>query len=89
MNLLRLSQSIISWLNSKQLPAPQFKPSHTTNSETRQPEKQRQEAIAQQAQAWLNCLHPHNGNALFFEKLAEKYSSRLEAAIDFLGLNQE
>lgn len=50
---------------------------------------QQQEAIVRRAQAWLNALDPQDGNALFFERFAEKYPSRLEAAIDFLGLGQE
>ncbi len=55
--------------------------------EHHQPAKQK--AIVQKAQAWLNAPDPHDGNALFFERFAEKYPSRLEAAMDFLGLNQE
>ncbi len=41
-------------------------------------------AFAQQAQAWLSKLDPLSADGLWFNQFAERYPSRLEAAIDFL-----
>lgn len=51
-------------------------------------EQQRQAKI-EQAKAWLKNLDPISQEGLWFEQLAEKYSSKLEAAIDYLGTMPE
>lgn len=52
--------------------------------------RQRQAAIVRQAQAWLKSLdapkNAQSGELAWFEEFAAKYSSRVEAAIDYLGL---
>ncbi|MEB3308776.1 MAG: hypothetical protein VKJ02_00925 [Snowella sp.] len=45
----------------------------------------RQQAIAEKAQAWLDSLDLLSGEGLWFEDFAQKYPSRLAAAIDFLA----
>lgn len=55
-------------------------------------ERQRQQAqeaaeraaFAQQAQDWLSKLDPLSADGLWFNQFAERYPSRIEAAIDFL-----
>jgi uncharacterized membrane protein YgaE (UPF0421/DUF939 family) len=42
------------------------------------------EALKQQAIAWLKELDPLSTEGLWFENFAEKYSSKLEAALDYL-----
>lgn len=57
-----------------------------------QEEKRRQQQLIEQqrqkltlaAQAWLKELDPLSDEGLWFEALADKYPSRLEAAIDYL-----
>jgi hypothetical protein len=59
-------------------------------------EKQRQQQLKQQnleklqqnAIAWLKQLDPLSSEGIWFEKFAEKYSSKLEAAIDYLQTNE-
>ncbi len=46
-------------------------------------EQQRQK-LTIAAQEWLKKLDPLSEEGLWFEELADKYSSRLEAAIDYL-----
>ena len=43
-------------------------------------------AVTQQAEDWLKKLDPRSGEAAWFEEFAAKYHSRVEAAIDYLGL---
>ena len=58
-------------------------------------EKQRQQQLKQQkseklqrnAIAWLKQLDPLSSEGLWFEKFAENYSSKLEAAIAYLQTN--
>lgn len=51
--------------------------------------RQRSIAVMQQAEEWLKRLDPYSGEASWFEEFAAKYESRLEAAIDYLGLMEE
>lgn len=50
--------------------------------------RQKQKAALQQAEEWLKRLDPRSGEAAWFEEFAAKYDSKLEAAIDYLGLEQ-
>ncbi|MBW4491905.1 MAG: hypothetical protein KME26_02085 [Oscillatoria princeps RMCB-10] len=59
--------------------------------QVREEQRRQQQLLAQQrqkltlaAQAWLKELEPLSEEGLWFEALAEKYPSRLEAAIDYL-----
>jgi hypothetical protein len=45
--------------------------------------------VMQQAQTWLRTLDANTSEAAWFEEFATKYDSRVEAAIDFLGLSWE
>lgn len=45
---------------------------------------QRRAELAQQAQVWLQQLHPRSEEGLWFEEFACNYPSRLEAAIEYL-----
>ncbi|MGJ5674460.1 MAG: salt stress protein, Slr1339 family [Nostochopsis sp.] len=46
------------------------------------------ESLKQQAQDWLAKLDPLSPEGLWFERFAEKSSSKLEAAIDYLQANE-
>lgn len=50
---------------------------------------QRTEALKQHAQDWLAKLDSLSPEGLWFERFAERYSSKLEAAIDYLQANEE
>lgn len=50
-------------------------------------ERQRQAVIVKKAEAWLKTLDAKSSEAAWFEEFASKYASRVEAAIDYLGLN--
>lgn len=50
--------------------------------------RQKQRAVMQQAEEWLKRLDPRSGEAAWFEEFAAKYESKLEAAIDYLGLDE-
>lgn len=52
-------------------------------------QKQQREALKSQAIAWLKQLDSLSSEGLWFEKFAEKYSSKLEAAIVYLQDLQE
>ncbi len=41
-------------------------------------------ALRKQAQDWLGKLDPLSPEGLWFERFAEKYSSKIEAAVDYL-----
>ncbi|KYC40431.1 hypothetical protein WA1_26860 [Scytonema hofmannii PCC 7110] len=43
------------------------------------------EALKKQAQDWLDKLDPYSPEGLWFERFAETYPSKLEAAIDYLS----
>lgn len=45
----------------------------------------RQQAIAEKARVWLDSIDPLSGEGLWFEEFAQKYPSRLAAAIEFLA----
>ena len=49
--------------------------------------RQKQKAVLEQAEEWLKRLDPRSGEAAWFEEFAAKYESKLEAAIDYLGLD--
>jgi hypothetical protein len=49
--------------------------------------KQR-EALTKQAQDWLAKLDSFSPEGLWFERFAESYTSKLEAAIEYLQTNQ-
>lgn len=51
--------------------------------------RQKQIAAAKQAEEWLKRLNPRSGEAAWFEEFATKYESKLEAAIDYLGLETQ
>jgi hypothetical protein len=51
--------------------------------------RQKQAAIVRQAEAWLKQLNHQSSEAAWFEEFAAKYTSRVEAAIDYLGLQAE
>ncbi|HEY9658279.1 MAG TPA: hypothetical protein V6C65_07495, partial [Allocoleopsis sp.] len=57
----------------------------------RREKRKRQQRIAaiKPAEDWLKKLDPRSGEAVWFEEFAAKYQSRVEAAIDYLGLVQE
>lgn len=50
----------------------------------REQEAAERAAFAQQAQDWLSKLDPLSADGLWFNQFAERYPSRLDAAIDFL-----
>jgi hypothetical protein len=47
---------------------------------------QKQEAVKKQAKAWLEKLDPLSSEGLWFERFAEGYPSKLEAAIEYLQM---
>lgn len=49
-------------------------------------ERQRQATRIRQAERWLEQLDQNTDEAAWFEAFAANYSSRVEAAIDYLGL---
>lgn len=52
--------------------------------ELQQIKQQKVEALKNQAIAWLQNLDPLSSEGIWFESFAEKYPSKLEAAIDYL-----
>ena len=46
------------------------------------------EALKSQAKVWLEKLDPFSAEGLWFERFAERYSSKLEAAIEYLQDNE-
>jgi hypothetical protein len=50
------------------------------------PEQQRQIERIKEAEKWLRSIDSHTGESAWFEEFATKYESRIEAAIDYLGL---
>ncbi|MBD2438970.1 hypothetical protein H6G69_19500 [Nostoc sp. FACHB-110] len=49
---------------------------------------QKLEALRKKAQAWLDKLDPFSAEGLWFERFAEGYPSKLDAAIEYLQDNQ-
>jgi hypothetical protein len=49
---------------------------------------QQLEALKNQAEDWLKKLDPFSAEGLWFERFAEGYSSKLEAAIEYLQTNE-
>lgn len=54
-----------------------------------QREKRKREALTQEAQEWLKNLNPRSEEGLWFEEFSYSYSSKLEAAIDYLQALRE
>lgn len=51
---------------------------------------QQLKALKIRAQAWIDRIEPLSSEGLWFEKFAEKYPSKLEAALDYLqGIDNE
>ncbi len=51
--------------------------------------QQQCQAIKKEAEAWLKKLNPRSAEGLWFEEFAYSYSSKLEAAIDYLQAIKE
>jgi hypothetical protein len=51
--------------------------------------QQQREALKKEAEAWLKKLNPRSAEGLWFEEFAYSYSSKLEAAIDYLQALKE
>ncbi|MGI2905777.1 salt stress protein, Slr1339 family [Tolypothrix sp. VBCCA 56010] len=49
---------------------------------------QQLQALKNQAEDWLKKLDPFSAEGLWFERFAEGYSSKLEAAIEYLQTNE-
>ncbi|NEU76783.1 hypothetical protein PI95_030810 [Hassallia byssoidea VB512170] len=49
---------------------------------------QQLEGLKNQAKDWLKKLDPFSAEGLWFERFAEGYSSKLEAAIEYLQTNE-
>jgi hypothetical protein len=47
-------------------------------------QQQKREELKKTAQAWLEKLDPFSPEGLWFERFAEKYESKLAAAVDYL-----
>lgn len=56
--------------------------------ELEQIKAQKLEVLQKQAKDWLAKLDPFSSEGLWFERFAEGYSSKLEAAIEYLQTNQ-
>jgi hypothetical protein len=52
-------------------------------------QQRKREALTQQAQEWLKNLNPRSEEGLWFEEFSYSYSSKLEAAIDYLQALRE
>jgi len=61
--------------------------------ESQRQEQQKQErkrqALKQEAEAWLKKLHPNTDEGRWFTEFSYNYSSKLEAAIDYLAALKE
>lgn len=51
--------------------------------------QQQRKALAKEAEVWLKKLNPRSEEGLWFEEFAYSYSSKLEAAIDYLQALKE
>jgi hypothetical protein len=49
---------------------------------------QQLESLKKQANEWLSKLDPFSSEGLWFERFAEAYPSKLEAAVDYLQTNE-
>lgn len=65
----------------EQLRQQQLKAEQLRQQQLRQ---QQLEALTSRARVWLEKLDPLSSEGIWFEKFAEKYSSKLAAAIDYL-----
>ena len=65
----------------EQLRQQQLKAEQLRQQQLRQ---QQLEALTSRARVWLEKLEPLSTEGIWFEKFAEKYSSKLAAAIDYL-----
>ena len=78
--------------NSQHDPAEALEQQKQLVAEQRRKEQARQQqraALVKQAEDWLKTLDPRAGEGAWFEEFAAKYTSRIEAAIDYLGLNHQ
>jgi hypothetical protein len=48
---------------------------------------QQAEVLKKQAEDWLKTLDPFSSEGLWFERFAEGYTSKLEAAVEYLATN--
>jgi hypothetical protein len=51
--------------------------------------QQQRQGLTKEAEAWLKKLNPRSAEGLWFEEFAYSYSSKLEAAIDYLQALKE
>jgi len=51
--------------------------------------QQQKQALTKEAEVWLKKLNPRSAEGLWFEEFAYSYSSKLEAAIDYLQALKE
>lgn len=51
--------------------------------------QQQRQALIKEAEAWLKKLNPRSAEGLWFEEFSYSYSSKLEAAIDYLQALKE
>jgi len=54
-----------------------------------QQKQKKRKYLTQKAKTWLENLDPCSDEGFWFEELAESYSSRLEAAVDYLAAFEE
>ncbi len=54
-----------------------------------QQKQKKRKYLTQKAQTWLENLDPYSDEGFWFEEFAESYSSRLEAAVDYLAVFEE
>jgi len=60
-------------------------------SQLREQQKQerKRQALRQEAEVWLKKLHPNTEEGRWFEEFSYNYSTKLEAAIDYLAALKE
>jgi type IV secretory pathway VirB10-like protein len=51
--------------------------------------QRKREALTQEATEWLKTLKPHSEEGMWFEEFSYSYTSKLEAAIDYLEALRE
>lgn len=54
-----------------------------------QKQDRKRQALKQEAEVWLRKLHPNTEEGRWFEEFSYSYSSKLEAAIDYLAALKE
>jgi hypothetical protein len=76
----------------QQLQEEQLRKEQQIQEEQRREEQRRQrkrEALTKEATEWLKKLNPRSEEGLWFEEFSYSYSSKLEAAIDYLEALRE